>query len=87
MENINLLDLLIGIAPYALIMYLLVLLPMGIYWMWKEQAPAREHAKMYKGIKTTRRKTTTPTTTHTVVILSTNERYRDAQKSNYELMN
>lgn len=80
MENINLSELITDILTYALIMCLLVLLPMGIYWMWKEQAPAREHAKMYKGIKTTRRNTTTPTTTHTVVILSTNERYRDAQK-------
>lgn len=87
MENINLLEFITGVLPYALIMFLLVFLPIGIYWMWKEQAPAREHAKMYKGIKTTRRKTTTTTTTHTVVILSTNERYRDAQKRHYELMN
>ena len=78
MENLNLSEIIIGIIPYVLITFLLVFLPMGIYWMWKEQAPAREHNQIYKGIKTTRRKTTT--TTRTVVILSTNERYKDAQK-------
>ena len=85
MENLNLLEIIIGIIPYVLITFLVIIMILFIILMWKDQTLSREHNQIYKGIKTTRRKT--PTTTRTVVILSTNERYKDAQKRHYELIN
>ena len=85
MENLNLSEISTDIIPYVLITFSVIIMILFINLMWEDKTLSREHNKIYKGIKTTRRKT--PTTTRTVVILSTNERYKDAQKRHSELNN